>query len=95
MWYVSEQKNRKPASRKEAGDLPDLPGYVTISLAAEMLGVSRQAAHGMAQSRRLKAWRVPSAGADRPVVVKLRDVKELQHKRSGGIVFVTETGQES
>lgn len=57
--------------------LPELEGIVTISLAAEMLGVSRQTAHQMAADRRLAAWRIPSAGRDWPVVVKRRDVEMM------------------
>jgi excisionase family DNA binding protein len=73
---------RNAASRVLVSDLPDLPGKITASLAAEMLGVSRQAVHRMAKDRKLTAWRVRSAGQDRPVVVDLEEVLEMQKKRA-------------
>ena len=70
-------------------DLPDLPGFITVSLAAEILGVSRQAVHGMTRGRQLKAWRVPSAGNDRPVVVDKAEVLRLKKKRGIKVVEIT------
>lgn len=62
-------------------ELPELAGWMTISLAAEKLGVSRQAAHKMVKSGRLMAWRVPSAGEDRPLVVRDIDVEKMVKQR--------------
>jgi excisionase family DNA binding protein len=61
--------------------LPELPNLITISLAAELLEVSRQAAHKMVRSGRLKAWRVRSAGNDRPLVVLEKDVQVMMGER--------------
>ena len=76
------------SASQELDDLPVLPDLITISLAAEMLGISRQAAHRMARDKRLKAWRLRSAGQDRPVVVDLKQVRELKKKRTQ-VVTVT------
>lgn len=73
---------------QEREELPTLPGVITASLAAEMLGVSRQAAHRMAYDRRLRAWRVPSAGTESPVVFDLEQVKAEARKRAA-VVKVT------
>jgi excisionase family DNA binding protein len=75
---MTNAESRDPVN---LADLPDLPGKITASLAAKMLGVSRQAVHRMAKDKRLRAWRVPSAGQDRPVVVDLAEVLEMQKKR--------------
>lgn len=71
-----------------ADALPDLPGVVSISLAAEMLEVSRQTAHQMVKSGQLKAWRVRSAGNDRPVVVDESDVKKMRRKRTRVVAVI-------
>lgn len=59
--------------QEELPELPELEGLITISAAAEIMGMSRQAAHRMAKSRRIAAWRIRSAGSDRPVVVRESD----------------------
>jgi hypothetical protein len=64
----------KLPEKAQPGVLPDLEALMTISRAAVELGISRQAAHKMAKSGRIKAWRIPSAGNDRPLVVLTEDV---------------------
>ena len=65
------------AEQEEFPELPELDGLITISAAAEIMGMSRQAAHRMAKARRIKAWRIRSAGSDRPVVVRESDAREM------------------
>lgn len=62
-------------------EVPELPELITISLAAERLELSRQAAHKMVRSGRLKAWRIRSAGNDRPLVVLESDVAKLMKSK--------------
>ncbi len=62
-------------------ELPELEGMITVSLAGVMLGVSRQAVHRMVRTRRLEAWRIRSAGADRPLVVRESDVLAMRDAR--------------
>jgi len=81
-------RGRQPGHGAEADGLPELDGKITISLAAEMLGVSRQTAHRMAKERQFDSWRVRSAGADRPVVVDLDQVLVLQAARQGKEIVV-------
>jgi hypothetical protein len=72
-------------------ELPELPELITISLASVLMGVSRQAAHKMVRSGRLDAWRIRSAGSDRPLVVREKDVLEMKKSRHK---VVTVTGFE-
>jgi excisionase family DNA binding protein len=58
-------------------ELPVLPGYITISKAAELMRVTRQTAHQMTRDGRLRAWRVPSAGTADPVVVEESQARTL------------------
>ena len=74
---------RQARTTKDFPKLPELKGMITITLVAEMLGVSRQAAHRMALTREFKAWRVPSAGTESPVVARLAEIEKLKEKRAG------------
>jgi hypothetical protein len=69
--------------------LPELPNLITISLAADMMEISRQAAHKMVRSGRLNAWRIRSAGSDRPLVVLETDVKEMMKSRQRVVTVLT------
>jgi hypothetical protein len=73
-------------------ELPELPELITISLAAEWLEVSRQAAHKMVRSHRLKAWRIRSAGNDRPLVVLAADVQKMMKSRQKVVSVMTGAG---
>jgi hypothetical protein len=42
----------------------------------------------MVRERELRGWRIPSAGADRPVVVEKADVQRLKKRRGGKVVEV-------
>jgi hypothetical protein len=67
--------------RPASGELPEVPNLITISLAADMLGISRQAVHKMTHTKpepRLRAWRLRSAGNDRPLVVLESDVLAMK-----------------
>jgi predicted site-specific integrase-resolvase len=70
-------------------EIPELADLITISLAAERLEISRQAAHKMTRSGRLKAWRIRSAGEDRPLVVLESEVTELMKKRTKVVTVPT------
>lgn len=59
-------------------ELPYLEGMITVSRAAEILGVTKQAVHQMAQNGRLKAWRVESASQDEPVVLLEEEVRKAR-----------------
>ena len=68
-------------SSDEKRELPELQGWMTISLAAEKLKMARQSAHRLVNLGRLDAWRIPSAGEDRPLVVREEDVLKLMEER--------------
>lgn len=72
----------------EVQDLPELTGYMTVSLAAEKLELSRQTIHEMTRDGRLRAWRVPSATQD-PVMVDAGQVAQLAATRRNQVVDVT------
>jgi hypothetical protein len=81
-----------PMETADSGEVPELPALITISLAAEMLGMSRQAVHKMTRTKpvpRLKAWRLRSAGNDRPLVVREFDVLAMK-KPESDVVSVPE-----
>jgi hypothetical protein len=77
--------------------LPVLPGgLITISLAAEMLGLSRQGTHKMARTGRLRAWQLESTGDEWPVVVLKEEVQEMAKKRQGVVeVLKPETAEDN
>lgn len=58
--------------------MPTVDEIMTISLAAELLGVTKQAAHQMAKDGRLESWKIPSAGSQDPVVVRRADVERMK-----------------
>jgi len=74
--------------RKPKVEVTELDGLITISLAAVLLGVSRQGAHRMVDSGRLSAWRIRSAGNDRPLVVMEDEVMALREKTMQQVVDV-------
>jgi hypothetical protein len=59
-------------------EIPELPNLITISLAASIMGVSRQGAHKMVQSGKLRAWRIRSDGNDRPYVVLESEARAIK-----------------
>ncbi len=61
----------------ELPELPELPEVIAISLAAELLGMSRQAVYKKVWCGNLKAWRLRSAGNDH-LVVREVDVLAMQ-----------------
>lgn len=70
-------------------EIPVMPGWITVSLAAEELQVSRQTVHQMVQSHRLTGFRVPSAAPDDPVIVNEDEVTALKALKLNEVVDVT------
>lgn len=71
------------AAEQENWEIPELDGFITLSLAARILGVSRQAAHRIVRRGELPGARhIPGPG-DGVVVVQESEVKELAGRRVG------------
>lgn len=62
--------SEETTAEEGSSPLPVLTGFMTISRAAEVLGLTRQSVHDMTKLRKLRAWRIPSGGSQPdPVVV--------------------------
>lgn len=73
-------------------EVPMLPNLITISLAAQMLGMSRGGAHRLVKTKKLHAWRIPAVG-NVPLVVLRQDVEALMRARAALVVSVEESVQ--
>lgn len=74
--FVSDNKN--PALDPD-GTLPKVPGWVSITEAAQMLGVSRQHGFRMAKNRRFET--LSRVGTSFTFVVKTEEVERLLRDR--------------
>jgi hypothetical protein len=64
--------------RDEQRELPVLKDWITISRAAEMLGMSRQAAHKAIETNRITtAHTIESVGQD-PIVVRRDEIEAMR-----------------
>jgi hypothetical protein len=68
--------------------LPLLPGYITVSLAAERLHVTRQTVHQMVRSEKLRGWRIASASDPDPVVVDEKQVAAMTPRQDPVVISI-------
>lgn len=68
-------------------DIPLLPGWVMVAEAAEMLGLSKQAVHGMIRNKELKTTHRLGMRTDKPIyVIQESEVRALADLRSQSVV---------